>query len=88
VFRRHPELAKLARKLKRSGADPVRMTGSGSALFGLLPDAAQAREVAEQFQKATPIKFITRQEYRKRWQAALGALDSRKGTKTEEGRTN
>ena len=76
VFSKHPELAKLQRKLKRSGANPVRMTGSGSALFGLLPGAAEAKQVAQQFPGAVPMKFITRQEYRKRWQGALGTLTS------------
>ncbi len=71
VFSKYPELTKLHRKLKRSGANPVRMTGSGSALFGLLPNAAEARQVAEQFPQAVPMKFVTRQEYRKRWQDAL-----------------
>jgi 4-diphosphocytidyl-2-C-methyl-D-erythritol kinase len=76
VFAKHPELAEQFRKLKRSGANPARMTGSGSALFGILPDAAQAKKVAQQLPGAIPMRFIRRREYRDRWKEALGPAAS------------
>jgi len=39
VFERHPELAAVKQRLLAGGASPALMTGSGSALFGLFPDA-------------------------------------------------
>jgi len=35
VFKQHPRLGAIKKKLIRSGASPAMMTGSGSALFGL-----------------------------------------------------
>ncbi|MGH9697121.1 MAG: 4-(cytidine 5'-diphospho)-2-C-methyl-D-erythritol kinase, partial [Bryobacteraceae bacterium] len=49
VFSVHPELASLSRKLKRSGAKPALMTGSGSALFGIFATVAEAKAAAGRF---------------------------------------
>jgi 4-diphosphocytidyl-2-C-methyl-D-erythritol kinase len=73
VFAKHPQLGDILRKLKRLGASPARMTGSGSALFGVWPTAAKAKESARQFSGAVPVKFVRRAEYRERWKNALGA---------------
>jgi 4-diphosphocytidyl-2-C-methyl-D-erythritol kinase len=75
VFQRHPELSAVARKLRRLGAKPARMTGSGSALFGLFETASQAREAAARFPAAaaTPVRFVTRKRYKSVWRRALGA---------------
>jgi 4-diphosphocytidyl-2-C-methyl-D-erythritol kinase len=74
VLRRHPELSAAVRKLRRSGARPVRMTGSGSAVFGIFETASQAQQAAERFPAGTvhPVRFITRRQYKALWQRALG----------------
>lgn len=46
AFALRPELAVLARRLRRLPFGAVRMTGSGSALFGLCGSAAEARTLA------------------------------------------
>ena len=76
VFNKHAKLAALRRQLEESGANPARMTGSGSAIFGVFPDEGRAAAAAPQFPGAVPFRFIRRQEYRKRWTDALGSLAS------------
>ena len=41
VFQTHPELAAVVRKLRRLGAKPAMMTGSGSAVFGVFGSVSQ-----------------------------------------------
>lgn len=74
VFGAHPELAAFLRKLRRLGANPARMTGSGSALFGLFRSLAEAKTAAQNFQPgmAYPVQFLSRAQYRSRWLRALG----------------
>jgi 4-diphosphocytidyl-2-C-methyl-D-erythritol kinase len=74
VFKAHPRLAKLTRKLFRLGARPARMTGSGSALFGIFVSPAAAAAAAGQFPagSAYPVRFITRSQYAHAWRRALG----------------
>lgn len=74
VFEMHRELAAAAGKLRRLGARPVRMTGSGSAVFGMFPNAKAARAAAGQFRggRAWPVHFVTRRQYRSAWRRALG----------------
>lgn len=73
VFKTHPELAAVARKLRKFGARPALMTGSGSAIFGIFPNGAAARTAADAFPagQATPVRFVTRAQYQRRWQKAL-----------------
>jgi 4-diphosphocytidyl-2-C-methyl-D-erythritol kinase len=75
VFKMHPELAATARRLRKLGAKPALMTGSGSALFGLFPSSAVARAAAAAFPsaQATAVRFVNRTQYRRRWLAALAA---------------
>jgi 4-diphosphocytidyl-2-C-methyl-D-erythritol kinase len=75
VFKTHPKLAAAARKLRRLGASPALMTGSGSALFGMFASAAEARAAALQFpgEQAFPVRFVNRAQYRQSWCKALGA---------------
>lgn len=49
VLRLYPELEDLRRRLRRSGAIAVLMSGSGSCFFGLFADAASARKGARLF---------------------------------------
>ena len=74
VFERHPELSAAARKLRRMGAKPAQMTGSGSAVFGIFQTARQAREAASRWSAGTaiPARFVTRRQYKALWQKALG----------------
>ncbi len=74
VFGTHQELASLLRKLRRLGARPARMTGSGSAVFGIFHTAAEARAAAARFPSgmAFPVRFLSRGQYRNAWRAALG----------------
>jgi len=74
VFKLHPELAASVRKLRRLGAKPAMMTGSGSALFGIFPSAAEARAAASHFPDETAfwVRFVSRRQYGSLWRRALG----------------
>ncbi len=69
VFEVHPELAVIARKLRRLGAKPVRMTGSGSAVFGVFETVQQTEAAALKFPAGTafPVRFVSRRQYRNLW---------------------
>jgi 4-diphosphocytidyl-2-C-methyl-D-erythritol kinase len=74
VFLEHPNLAELFGKLNALGARLVRMTGSGSALFGLFDSAAQVRRAQRSFGgtvRAVPFRFLGRAEYERRWQRQI-----------------
>lgn len=75
VFRRHPELKLLRRQLLRFGADPVMMTGSGSALFGIFrsPEALQKALLSFRKEKVFPIALVSRARYRSLWWRRLAA---------------
>ena len=49
VFRRHPRLARIKRELLEQGATDASLAGSGSAVFGVFPNPAQARRAARKF---------------------------------------
>jgi 4-diphosphocytidyl-2-C-methyl-D-erythritol kinase len=73
VFEQHPPLAALKKRLVRAGATAALMTGSGSALFGLFPDAEASRRAMQSF-KGTPsfrISLVSRVRYRSMWRRAL-----------------
>jgi 4-diphosphocytidyl-2-C-methyl-D-erythritol kinase len=74
VFARHPELMGVSRKLRRLGAKPAQMTGSGSAVFGIFETAFQAREAVARFPAgtATWVRFVSRRQYQGLWRRALG----------------
>lgn len=76
VFSAHPELAALVRKLRRSGARPALMTGSGSALFGLFSSQEEAQRAAGRLAAGTThvVRFLSRRQYRSRWNRALQAV--------------
>jgi 4-diphosphocytidyl-2-C-methyl-D-erythritol kinase len=75
VFGLHRELFAQARKLRKLGADPVLMTGSGSALFGIFSSAAETKAAALKFAlgSAYPVRFVSRRQYRSIWRRALGS---------------
>jgi len=49
VFRRHPRLAQIKRTLLQGGAAEAALAGSGSAVFGIFRNPAQARRTAKKF---------------------------------------
>ena len=49
VFRRHPRLAKIRRDLLQAGAAEAALAGSGSAVFGVFRNPAQARRAVRKF---------------------------------------
>jgi 4-diphosphocytidyl-2-C-methyl-D-erythritol kinase len=74
VFARHPDLGRIVRKLRRLGAQPARMTGSGSVVFGLFETLAAAREARATFpgRQAQVVRLLPRRRYRQYWRQALG----------------
>jgi 4-diphosphocytidyl-2-C-methyl-D-erythritol kinase len=69
VFAKHPELRRIARRLKASGATVVRMSGSGSSIFSVFSDAAAEAHAMQQLE-GLPVHrmtFITRRQYQRLW---------------------
>jgi len=65
VFQEHPRLRKLKRELLRRGAAEATLAGSGSAVFGVYPDPAQARRAARSFadDRVFPVATLSRKRY-------------------------
>jgi len=66
VFRRYPRLRRIKRELLRAGAAGAALAGSGSAVFGLFPNPAQARRAAQKFSgdRVFVCSTLSREEYR------------------------
>ncbi len=77
VFKQHRGLAGLKRRLLQSGAVSAMMTGSGSAVFGLFPTAADASLAAgsmaepELVHRVSRFQLVSRARYRSLWWRAL-----------------
>jgi 4-diphosphocytidyl-2-C-methyl-D-erythritol kinase len=73
VFARHPELRQIKERLRRFGANPAAMTGSGSAIFGVFEDVAKLERARKSFpdHAVFPISFLSRAQYRSAWRRAL-----------------
>jgi 4-diphosphocytidyl-2-C-methyl-D-erythritol kinase len=73
VFARYPELKHIKQRLRRAGAEPAAMTGSGSAIFGIFADEEKADRAKKSFPDKTvfPISFVSRAKYRSAWRRAL-----------------
>jgi hypothetical protein len=73
VFPRHPELKSILKKINQSGAVVSRMTGSGSALFGVFNTQDKVREAAEACERLRPrpavfpATTLDRTRYRALW---------------------
>lgn len=67
VFRRHPRLRQIKRRLLQAGAAGAALAGSGSAVFGLFRNPAQARRTARQFlnDQVFVTRTLTRAEFRR-----------------------
>ena len=73
VFRQHPGLAALKKKLLRAGAVLALMSGSGSAIFGLFRTGAEVARALASLEKenAFPVSLVNRARYRALWWRAL-----------------
>lgn len=74
VFRRHPRLEEIRDGLLHRGAAEAALAGSGSAVFGVFRNPAQARRAARSFPEdsAFIVETLTREKYRRAmgWTAA------------------
>jgi 4-diphosphocytidyl-2-C-methyl-D-erythritol kinase len=77
VFREHPALGVLKRKLVKLGANPAMMSGSGSAVYGIFGAKTQAERAAKLIRKdkdtVFAITLVSRARYRASWLRWLGA---------------
>ena len=75
VFRMHPELETLKARLKRLGARPALLCGSGSAVFGVFADRRQAVRARDSLDledgRCFVVKTVTRAGYEARWRKWL-----------------
>ena len=73
VYAQHPQLGRMARRLKRAGADAVRMSGSGSSIFSVFSDAATEATALQRFKDVHvhPVTFVTRRQYQSLWWNSL-----------------
>lgn len=60
VVRRHPEVARLLRAVRRAGADPAAMSGSGSTVFGFFTHERGARAGASRLASARCLTIVTK----------------------------
>ena len=76
VFQQYPKLKTILGKLSKSGAAGVRMTGSGSAIFGLF-DSVEGRERARKVLdgdnglQVTASRLVSRRGYQRLWRRQL-----------------
>ena len=74
VFNRHPRLGEIRDGLLQGGAAEAALAGSGSAVFGVFRNPAQARRAARKFPEDTvfAVETLTREEYARRvgWRVA------------------
>ncbi len=80
VFRQHPQLKSIKRKLLEFGAAPALMSGSGSSIFGIFGGRAVRDRAAEFFRKEParfrvyPVTMVSRSRYRALWRRQLAAF--------------
>lgn len=67
VFSRYPRLRRIKRRLLQAGAAGAALAGSGSAVFGLFQNPAQARRAAQQFpdEQVFIARTLSRAEFRR-----------------------
>ena len=65
VFRRHPRLGEIRDRLLERGAAEAALAGSGSAVFGVFRNQAQARRAAREFPEdpVFVVETLSREEY-------------------------
>ncbi|HLH00640.1 MAG TPA: 4-(cytidine 5'-diphospho)-2-C-methyl-D-erythritol kinase [Bryobacteraceae bacterium] len=80
VFRQHPQLKSIKRKLLNLGAAPALMSGSGSSVFGIFADRVLRDQAVELFRKEPakhrvyPVTMVSRSQYRALWRRQLAAF--------------
>jgi 4-diphosphocytidyl-2-C-methyl-D-erythritol kinase len=76
VFRRHPRLRQIKRRLLRHGAADASLAGSGSAVFGIFTSPAKARRAARMFPEGAVFLCATlsRKAYSRALWGAYGPL--------------
>lgn len=77
AFERYPELGRIVRRLRRCGASPAMMSGSGSSLFGLFRNREDAERARASFRglRCESFYLVSRGRYRKAWwQSLMGHL--------------
>jgi 4-diphosphocytidyl-2-C-methyl-D-erythritol kinase len=72
VFKRHPLLSRIKRELLQRGAEDAALAGSGSAVFGVFRNPAQARRAAHWFPNDEV--FVCSTVTRKQVRRSLGEL--------------
>lgn len=79
VFRQHPHLKKIKRKLVRLGAMPAVMTGSGAALYGFFDTlrAAEAAQKSFSTELVYPFSLVSRRVYTAHWRRAIERAGTR-----------
>ncbi len=73
VFDQYPQLKSIKQKLRRLGAHPAMMTGSGAAVFGLFDSPLTAAAARAAFGRcaAFPVTTVGRARYRAMWWRCL-----------------
>jgi 4-diphosphocytidyl-2-C-methyl-D-erythritol kinase len=81
VFGHHPELARGLTRLRKAGAGLARMTGSGSALFGVFSTLAEAKSAVRKFEAGSAFvgTFVSRRRYMAAFRRALGPFAAADG---------
>ncbi len=80
VFRQHPLLKLIKRKLLKLGAAPALMSGSGSCVFGMFGSRDRRDRAAEFFReeparlRVYPVTMVSRSRYRALWRRQLSAF--------------
>ena len=69
AMERHSVIGAIKRRMVRAGATMALMTGSGSAVYGIFPGAAQTSAVFRTFRKEKAFRFslVNRARYRAMW---------------------
>ena len=79
VFQQHPQLGSIKGKLLKLGAQPALMSGSGSTLFGIFPNAQARAHAAAQLRndfaniQVHAVSLVPRSRYRALWWRQLSA---------------
>jgi 4-diphosphocytidyl-2-C-methyl-D-erythritol kinase len=69
VFEQYPALKSIKLHLRKLGANPALMSGSGSAVFGLFPERAYVQRAIQSFgkERVFPITLVSRAKFRAEW---------------------
>src|SRR5262249_18840361 len=75
VFREHPRVKAIKRKLIKAGSSKAMLSGSGSSLYGVFGERAQIARAVKGFQKETvfPVSLVSRSRYQSLWRRWLQA---------------